>query len=1098
MDSVKVWHEKVVIPTYLPGKPDKNPVFLEKRVYQGSSGKVYPHPVIDSVSDEKTDYEYQAVWLENEYIKVMILPELGGRIQRALDKTNGYDFVYYNHVIKPALVGLAGPWISGGIEFNWPQHHRPSTFDPVLWKIDRHPSGSASVIVGEIETMFRTQGSTVVTLHPGKAYIELKTSLFNRTDAPQTFLWWANPAVAVNDDTQSIFPPDVSAVMDHGKRDVCAFPIAKGVYYKVDYSPGTDISRYRNIPVPTSYMAYHSDYDFVGNYDYGRGAGLLHVADHHISPGKKQWTWGCGAFGKAWDRNLTDEDGPYIELMTGCYTDNQPDFSWLMPYEAKTFTQYFMPYKGVGAVQNSTRDAAARVSWSDGMASVSVCATGIYKNTTINVTGGGQTLYNSMISLTPDAAWNDTFPTSAERLELTVSDSEGHILVRCDNHPHKEDSLPDPASVIPPAAEAATNEELFLFGQHIEQYRHATWAPSEYYLEGLRRDPADARINNAYGKLLVKQGLPEHALPYFKASIRKNALKNPNPYDGEPYFNLGAALDALGQETEAYDAFWKSTWNAAWQSAGLTRIGMIDLRRGDLPSALAHLGDAVAYNSRNRAARNANVIALRLSGRISQAASLANETLALDALDLLAASELDLLGGGSGEGWLGMPGLNPNMVIEVALEYARCGRRKEASAILSGYAVKSSETTTTSPMVYYHLAFITNDAPLLAVAEQSDFSACFPHRLEDRFALEWAINNNPKHAGAAYALGNLWYDKRQTERAVACWDDSANLNPAFPTVHRNLALAYYNKRGDKQAALREMELAFRLDETDSRVLMELDQLRKKLHTPTRERLEFLQAHWKQASKRDDLYLEACTLHNLLGQHEKALAMLISRKFHPWEGGEGKVPAQWRVAQTALARREIERGGPAEAIRRLLETAGDYPESFGEGKLFGAQENEVYCLLGFAYAAASDAESARTAWNKASEGLSNPTGMMYYNDQPPETIYYQGVALRMLGDEAGAKERFDKLVAYGHAHMDDSITIEYFAVSLPDLQIFDEDLTQKNRAHCLFMLALGLLGNGRRAEADEALSRLEAIEPEHSGLRTARDRGMPAESGSYAS
>jgi hypothetical protein len=288
MKSVRVWVEDIQIPTYLPGEPDKNPVFLEKRVYQGSSGKVYPHSVIDSVADEKVLKTYRAVYLENEYLKVMVLPELGGRIQRAIDKTNGYDFVYYNQVIKPALVGLAGPWISGGIEFNWPQHHRPSTFDPVSFRMAENGDGSCSVIVSEIENMFRTKGMTKFTLYPGKAYIELKTQLYNRTDSPQTFLWWANPAVAVNDDTQSVFPPDVHAVMDHGKRDVSAFPIAKGVYYKVDYAPGTDISRYRNIPVPTSYMAYHSDYDFVGNYDYGKNAGLLHVADHHISPGKKQ------------------------------------------------------------------------------------------------------------------------------------------------------------------------------------------------------------------------------------------------------------------------------------------------------------------------------------------------------------------------------------------------------------------------------------------------------------------------------------------------------------------------------------------------------------------------------------------------------------------------------------------------------------------------------------------------------------------------------------------------------------------------------------------------------------------------------------------
>ena len=372
MDKVKIWIDDVTIPTYETGEYSKIPMFLEKRVYQGSSGRVYPHPVCESVSDEKKDKTYTAVYMENEYLFVMVLPEIGGRIQRILDKTNNYDAVYYNEVIKPALVGLAGPWISGGIEFNWPQHHRPSTFDPVDFTIRENEDGSATIYVSEIEKMHRTKGMAKYTLYPGKAYLEIKGQLYNQTDRPQTFLWWANPAVPVNDYTKSIFPPDVHAVMDHGKRDVSRFPVSTSTYYKMDYSEGVDISRYKNIPVPTSYMAYHSDYDFIGNYDYDKEAGLLHIADHHISPGKKQWTWGSGDFGQAWDRNLTDENGPYIELMTGMFTDNQPDFTFIAPYEEKTFTQYFLPYKNVGAVKNATLDAAINLEVMDGKAFISV------------------------------------------------------------------------------------------------------------------------------------------------------------------------------------------------------------------------------------------------------------------------------------------------------------------------------------------------------------------------------------------------------------------------------------------------------------------------------------------------------------------------------------------------------------------------------------------------------------------------------------------------------------------------------------------------------------------------------------------------------
>ena len=407
MQGVKVWEEKVIIPTYKIGEPDKNPMFLEKRVYQGSSGVVYPYPVIDKVFDEKEDQEYCALFLENEYLKIMILPELGGRIQMAYDKTNDYHFVYHNHVIKPALVGLTGPWISGGIEFNWPQHHRPSTFNPVDYTIEENEDGSKTVWVNETEIMFHTKGMAGMTLYPDYAYLEITGKLYNRTLFPQTFLWWANPALQVDDQYQSVFPPDVNAVYDHGKRDVSTFPIATGTYYKVDYSPGTDISKYKNIPVPTSYMAVDSDFDFVGGYDQGKKAGILHVADHHVSPGKKQWTWGAGDFGKRWDRHLTDpnekgEYPPYIELMTGVYTDNQPDFGWLMPNEKRLFKQYFLPYKNIGYVKNASKDAAVNLEVKDQKITVRVYVMSKQDNIHITLRHKKEILFKETVNLSPE------------------------------------------------------------------------------------------------------------------------------------------------------------------------------------------------------------------------------------------------------------------------------------------------------------------------------------------------------------------------------------------------------------------------------------------------------------------------------------------------------------------------------------------------------------------------------------------------------------------------------------------------------------------------------------------------------------------------
>src|SRR6266550_2722025 len=233
--DVHVRVEEIVIPTYLPAMPDKNPMFLEKRVYQGSSGKVYPLPFTDRIAEKPVDRKWKAVWIENEFIRAMVLPEIGGRIHVLQDKTNGYDAIYNQPVIKPALVGLAGPWISGGIEFNWPQHHRPATFLPLDFKIEEHADGSKTIWCSDHDPMARMKGMHGVCLHPGRSYLELKVRAYNRTPFVQTFLWWANVATRVHEGYQSFFPPDVYYVADHARRSMSEYPLCQGRYYGVDY-----------------------------------------------------------------------------------------------------------------------------------------------------------------------------------------------------------------------------------------------------------------------------------------------------------------------------------------------------------------------------------------------------------------------------------------------------------------------------------------------------------------------------------------------------------------------------------------------------------------------------------------------------------------------------------------------------------------------------------------------------------------------------------------------------------------------------------------------------------------------------------------------
>ena len=703
--------------------------------------------------------------MENEYLKVMVLPELGGRIQRAYDKTNDYDFVYYNHVIKPALVGLTGPWISGGIEFNWPQHHRPTTFSPVDFTLEQGKDGSASALLHDVDQMYGTKGTARITLHPGKAYIEISGQLYNPTPLPQTFLWWANPAVPVNENTQSIFPPDVHAVMDHGKRDVSRFPIATGVYYKHDYSEGVDISRYKNLPVPTSYMAEKSKYDFVGGYDYGTRAGLLHVADHHISPGKKQWTWGCGDFGKAWDRNLTDEDGPYVELMTGVFTDNQPDFTWLKPFEEKVFTQYFMPYKALGAVQNATKEAALHLSYDGEKALVKVYATAKYEDAIVRLEAAGECVLEEAVTLSPTEIFEREIPcpeVKESELRLAIYYA-GECLVEYRPEEPEIPKLPGPAKAAKSPADIMTNEELYLTGQHIEQYRHATYLPDLYYLEGLKRDPGDVRINNAYALLLMRRGRWDIAEPYLRKALERLIERNPNPYHSESYYLLGLCLLYQERTDESYDAFYKASWSAEQQEKSYYYLAAIDAGRGRFARALEHVERSLVRNSHNVKARGLKAYLLRRLGRGEEALAQVEDNLRLDHFDFVSGNEKLILIGSERGGLDALMRDFPENYLMTARDYAQWGAYSEALTVLD-------EGKADWPVLWYYRAYyqskLGRDAQeLLEQAESLAPDCCFPNKLEDIPVLEFAIEQGCKRK-APYYLGGLYYDKLQWEKAA--------------------------------------------------------------------------------------------------------------------------------------------------------------------------------------------------------------------------------------------------------------------------------------------------------------------------------------------
>jgi tetratricopeptide (TPR) repeat protein len=492
----------------------------------------------------------------------------------------------------------------------------------------------------------------------------------------------------------------------------------------------------------------------------------------------------------------------------------------------------------------------------------------------------------------------------------------------------------------------ATCEELYLTGLHLDQYRHATRYPELYWEEALRRDPEDVRCNNALGLLRMRRGEFANAEAHFRHAVDRLVRRNPNPADGEPHYNLGLLLQFQNRLEEAYAAFYKATWIRAWQAPSYYALAQIDSIGGDFEAALRHLDRALVADSQNLKARNLKSAVLRGRGRAQEAATLASETVGMDPLDFWSRNELVLASAASDVEFFELMRGDAQSCLDIALDYADAGFCRDAAALIRRFVASKGADAPIHPMLYYALGFLfekTGDAASALesyrLASAAPSAYCFPARLEEMIILEAAQNVNPDDARAPYYLGNLLYDKRRYNEAIRNWKRACALDPGFSIPWRNLGIAAYNIGRDPEEARKCYGKAFRANPSDARLLYERDQLEKRIGAPPQERLDRLESHLDLVELRDDLVVELVTLYNQTARSEKALVLLGSRKFHPWEGGEGLVSAQYVAAHLLLGRALLEANQPAPALEHF-ESARSYPHNLGEGKHLLASEADL--------------------------------------------------------------------------------------------------------------------------------------------------------------
>jgi tetratricopeptide (TPR) repeat protein len=1069
---VTIEEKPLVIPTWQVAAPDKNPIFYTGRNYQGAQGHIYPLPLYDVLTDVRKDQTYKAVYLNNEYLELCILPELGGRIFSATDKTDQYDFFYRQHVIKPLLIGMTGAWIAGGVEWNIPDHHRATSLLPIDYTLVENPDGSKTAWVGESELSRGLKWMVGLTVYPGRSYVEATVKVFNPTPFIHPFLYWANVSVHCNENYQVIFPPNTQFGAQHAKGEFTAWPIGNGMYGGFDRT-GVDLSWWKNHPNPASIFAWNFTDDFLAGYDFGKDAGTVHVANHHVVTGKKFFLWGNNAEARMWEKMFTETDGQYLELMVGAYSDNQPDYSWIGPGETRVFKQYWYPVKKIGGVKNANTEAAVNLERkSPSTMRVGFCTTSPRPKSRVRVTAGEQTILDEVVDINPASPFlKDIAVDSVLKntdVKVSLSGSDGNELVSYSPVTPEKQEMPLPVEAPRSPADYKTIEELYLTALRIEQFRNAVIDPMPYYEEALRRDSLDYRVNTVLGIRFCKEGQYAEAEHHLRNAIIRSTQNYTRPKDGEAFYYLGVLLQLQNRFEEAKDEFRKATWYTGFQSAAWYRLAQLASLSHNNAPALELTDQSIAVNNLNTAALNLKTFILRKSGKFDKAREMINQVESIDKLDHWNQAERFFLeaavkdqGTWSDENkalFIKQTGGNVQNVLELAKNYGNIGAYEEAVCILDLYR-NSGEILSGFPLLSYYAGFyhLQNGHAEQASKSFRDAAAampdyCFPWRLEEVLILETALKSNPGDAKAWFYLGNIHYYLNQKEKAIADWEQSANLDGKFSLVWRNLGFAYDRVLHDLNKSMDAYDQAIDLNHQDPRLYAESDQIKERAGILPAYRLEYLQKHRDVLEKRDDAISRLTGLFILNGKYDEALDILTKRHFHVWEGGVS-IHDLFEEANLLQGMAFLEKKQYAKALNSFR-LAATWPDNLEEGEpVLRPGSVRINYYIALAYSGLNEKNLMADYFNQVAQ----------YKDEVnlPELKFYKALALKKIGRAAEAGEVLKQIREFAMEEFKSAGETDFFA------KFGDEDSSPQSRmAYNYYLLGLSYLGEGNDNPANE--------------------------------
>jgi len=989
--SVQIRRATITIPTYPWGPDDVNPHF------QWTHGRpIYPYPMQDNLSREKVDRTYATLVLENEYLRVTVIPELGGHVHSVFDKTTSEEMFYVNKVVKPGLIGLRGAWISGGIEFNTgPQVHTVTAVSPLSCRFVEHEDGSKSIAIGNIERVFRTQWVAEVRLRPGRSFLEERIRLYNPTPYVQPYYFWNCTAVPNTDGMRFMYPMTLGS--DHAGKTFFRWPVDEGV----------DLSWSKNYRKPTSIFAYRCDQDFFGSYDYDLDRGVVAYANRFDLPGKKAWTWGRGDEGLAAQSTLTDDGSLYNEVQTGPLV-TQADYGLLQPHQTVEWKEWWYPVHGINGYEFATRDLAINVltsTPSGGLSAggapapgltISMIGTGTWKNALCRLIKDGEDVLSESVAISPreptmvEAGQLKPPFTIVVTADLPRRTAGGRTLASFVYPlPLPEREPPDVSKLANPMKTARDHWAAGVLADKQSRPPEAR----RHFDKSLELAPDFAPAHMGLAILDLESGLPEHARAHLEAILERDGD------DAMAHYYLARSLLELGDEAAALEHAWRAARQPESRSIGLGVVGEIYIRQQRWLEAVDVLRQALVKDGGDICNRNLLTVALLRADRSEAALGQARRVLRDDPLDPFAGLVVAVQ---EGEADVQQSDISqrllrePQTVLELAAMCYRLKAYRFGGELLRRTSLSPEGTAT--PISYYYAAVFADlldqrppiglsreTAPALAQslldrAAQLPPDSVFPDRLETIAILRHAGRLRPDDWRIHYYLGCLYLAHYRKDEAVAAWEKARELHGDYSVIHRNLGIVRWKLDGDAQAAIPHFERAVACRPDDLILYQDLGTLYQETDQWGKARELLVKTLDFERYRSDVIELLART-YRYLGEDKKAAELIDSRRFHAWEN-QRSLYNIYKDVHVTLGKKALEAGDHGTAVaefRRSLE----YPPNLGVGRPGNVREAEQFYWLGRALAAAGQMDEAISAWRKAAAEESKSPGD--YPDQAAKAL-----------------------------------------------------------------------------------------------------------------